>query len=334
MPFPRVRHRRAAHEVAPARTLASVNRWDLAARPRWRGQRDRLEVWYATATDSATGSGYWIHGEVVSPTSGRPYARGWLATFPVNGTPAIAHFGPHEPRLSDEALFAAGDVVIDADGTRGSAGDSKWDLRWRGAGSPLWTFPRWAWNRELLPGAQVLATPAATLSGTITSCEISVPVSGNGGLAHIYGHGNAQRWGWLHADLGGGAVLELVTAVSRRGVLRRLPPLAFLRIRVPGRLDWPRDPLLAAPFLRSRVELPRWTVAGVVGRRRVRIEVSQPEERCVRVPYTDPDGAPATCVNTERADATVVIERWSGEWRPEYEWQLHGTAHAEVGLRP
>jgi hypothetical protein len=74
-------------------------------------------------------------------------------------------------------------------------------------------------------------------------------------------------------------------------------------------------------------------VTGVVGRRRVRVEVSQPEERCLRVPYTDPDGSAATCVNTERADATVVLERWSRGWQPEHEWHLSGTAHAEVGLR-
>lgn len=313
--------------------LARVNRWDLAARPRWRGQHGRLEVWYATVTDSATGSGYWIHGEVVSPLSARPYARGWLATFPADGPAAISHFGPTDPRQTGAALFAAGDVVIDADGTRGSAGETRWELRWRGAGSPLWTFPRWAWNRELLPGAQVLATPAATLTGTITSGGVSIPVEGSGGLAHSYGHGNPHRWGWLHADLGEGAVLELVTAVSRRGGLRRLPPLAFVRLRVPGHPDWPVDPALAVPFLRTRLALPRWTVSGVVGRRRVRIEVSQPEDRCLRVPYTDPDGAPATCVNTERADATVAIERWSGDWQPQHAWHLRGTAHAEVGFR-
>jgi hypothetical protein len=256
-----------------------------------------------------------------------------VATFPVDGPPAISHFGPTEPRQTGTALFAAADVVIDADGTRGSAGETSWELRWRGAGIPLWTFPRWAWNRELLPGAQVLANPAATLTGTITSGGVGIPVQGSGGLAHVYGHGNAHRWGWLHADLGGGAVLELVTAVSRRPALRWLPPLTFMRLRVPGHRDWPRDPALAVPFLRTRLELPRWTVAGVVGRRRIRIDVSQPEERCLRVPYTDPDGAPATCVNTERADATVRIERWSGGWQPQHEWHLHGTAHAEVGLR-
>ena len=52
-----------------------------------------------------------------------------------------------------------------------------------------------------------------------------------GAVAHIYGHGNARRWGWIHADLGHGDVLEVVTAVSRKAALRNLPPMAFVRFR-------------------------------------------------------------------------------------------------------
>ena len=152
--------------------------------------------------------------------------------------------------------------------------------------------------------------------------------------AHDVGLADQLAIARLRDDVFDGAVLELVTAVSRRPALRRLPPLAFLRLRVPGHRDWPADPVLAVPFLRTRLELPRWTVAGVVGRRRVRIEVTQPAERCLRVPYTDPDGTPAICVNSERADATVSVERWWRGWQPQHEWRLQGTAHAEVGLRP
>ena len=38
--------------------------------PRWRGQQGRLEVWYATATDTETGTGIWVHGETVARTPG------------------------------------------------------------------------------------------------------------------------------------------------------------------------------------------------------------------------------------------------------------------------
>ena len=46
---------------------------DTLGPPRWRGQPGRLEVWYLTATDPATGTGLWLHHEVVAPTGGGPW---------------------------------------------------------------------------------------------------------------------------------------------------------------------------------------------------------------------------------------------------------------------
>ncbi|MZE54179.1 hypothetical protein GTY86_23490, partial [Streptomyces sp. SID5770] len=50
---------------------------------RWKGEAGRTEVWYTTATDPATGTGLWLHHELVAPTDGTaPYAHGWAAVFP------------------------------------------------------------------------------------------------------------------------------------------------------------------------------------------------------------------------------------------------------------
>jgi hypothetical protein len=59
------------------------------ARPRWRGQPGRLEVWYATLTDPATGAGVWIHAELMVPKDrDRPPERhGWVTLFPTDGPP-------------------------------------------------------------------------------------------------------------------------------------------------------------------------------------------------------------------------------------------------------
>jgi len=155
---------------------------------------------------------------------------------------------------------------------------------------------------------------------------------GIGAVAHIYGHGNAQRWGWLHADLGGGDVLEVVTAVSMRPGLRALPPLAFVQLRTHDKL-WPRH---RASVLGSRTKLRAdgWSTTIREGGRRLRIDVTLPPERCVSLRYTDPDGATATCVNSERADATLTLERKGpAQWEVEGRWHLDGTAHAEIGTR-
>ena len=71
-----------------------------------------------------------------------------------------------------------------------------------------------------------------------------------------------------------------------------------------------------------------------MGERRLAVTVTLPE-RSVAVGYTDPDGATATCTNSEVADAHVLLEhRSGGAWVTEREWALDGTAHAEIGTRP
>lgn len=294
-----------------------------ALRRRWRGQQGRLEVWYLTATDPATGTGLWTHAEVVSPTDAAPYLHGWVAVFPPGRPPRHRRFGPTDPSAAGAASALSG-----------TAGDARWDLRLSCSTPPLYTFGRRIWERELLPAAQLVAAPSGSVSGRITLGTDRVELDGApAALAHIYGHGNASRWCWLHADLGDGCVLEIVSAVARRPGLDRLPPAALVQLRQGGR-DWPRFPLLAVPAFRSSIRLPEWRVSGRVGARRLEVTVRQPADRCVRLRYVDPDGAAATCVNSEVADADVVLHRRSGRgWAVEREWRLRGTAHAEVGLR-
>jgi hypothetical protein len=308
-------------------------------RPRWRGQPGRLEVWYTTVTDPVTGTGLWFHHELVAPTGGgEPHAHGWAAVFPPDGPPVLRRFGPAPfgPATGDVVFDAAG-VQVRTGGLSGTAGDLSWRLTTGGGGPPLFTFPRWAWEREALPAAHLVPAPGATFTGTVRAGDRELALAGAAGATgRIYGHGNARRWAWLHADLGGGEVLELVSAVSTRPVLRALPPLTFLRLRTGGSggADWPPRPLAASLRLRARIGLPRWTVTGRVGDRRIRVEVSQPEESTVAVDYADPDGAPAVCHNCERASAVIVLQRrQGGRWTTERSWELAGTAHAEVGTR-
>ena len=138
--------------------------------PRWDGRAGRLEVWYVTFTD-ADGTGYWIHQEVVAPTttavSAQPPTRwstahntdvggdgprvvGWLAVFPPDGSPELVRFGPAPVERSAAADPAAGtgrsgagdwcrvgDNVIGAGYMRGAAGKWSWDLELEGGEPPL-----------------------------------------------------------------------------------------------------------------------------------------------------------------------------------------------------
>jgi hypothetical protein len=291
---------------------------------RWRGQPGRLEVWYTTLTDPVTGTGFWLHTELVAPTTGdAAFVHGWAAVFPPDGPPVWERFGP-EPFADTPSELAGATATL------------SWQLRQTATGAPLHTFPRWAWERELLPAAQVVPAPSATYDGTFAVGERVFALAGaRGASARIYGHGSARRWGWLHADLGGDDVLEVVSAVSTRPGLSALPPLTFLQLRLDGQ-DLPRDPLAGAPLLRAQLALPEWRVRGLLSpRHRISVRVRQDPERSVAIGYTDPDGETATCHNSEVASALIRLDRLGSRgWRVERTWHLDGTAHAELGLRP
>ncbi|PTM93278.1 hypothetical protein [Streptomyces sp. VMFN-G11Ma] len=307
--------------------------------PRWDGSPGRTEVWYTTLTDPATGTGIWLHHELVAPADGsEPHAHGWAATFPPEGKVRHVRFGP-APWHSPTHGFTAEGVDAGPGQLTGSAGDFHWNLTEQPLAEPLFTFPRWSWRHPLLPATHMLPAARAAYDGTFSDGERTLTLrAAPGASARINGRGNGRRWAWLHADLGGSDVLEVVAAVSTRPVLRRLPPLVFLRLHRNGR-TWPRRPertavgVFGAGRFRARIGLPTWTVTGRTLLRRIRVEVTQPEERTLALNYRDPDGAAAVCRNSESADATVLLERWWGRWRGEASWTLRASAHAEVGDR-
>lgn len=303
-----------------------------AASPRWRGQPGRLEVWYASATDVATGMGLWLHYELVSPSGDDPYVHGWSATFAPDGSPSVARFGPEPVGLVGDDWMRSSTATAGPDRLTGTADGTSWDLAWHADEPPIWTMSAAAWQRELLPSAHVVFAPRARLRGTIRLGDRDLEIDAIGNLSHIYGHGNAQRWAWLHADLDDDTTLEVIAAVGRRPAMRWLPPIAFVQLRQDGH-DWPRNPLAAAPLFRAKLGSPTWSVRGIIGTRRLSVTVTQPDEQCVSLDYTDPDGAHAICTNTEVADAVVRIDTWRGHWRTEREWSLTGRAHAERGTR-
>lgn len=300
--------------------------------PVWRGERGRTEVWYATFTDAATGLGVWIHAETVAPTDDRaPYAHGWVALFPVEGPPTVERFGPApiDP-VRGPAWFRVGDVEIAEGVLRGSSDTITWDLRFSKEAPTLFTFPRMVWERHLLPGAQIVPWPASRITGSLHVVGARSEVDATGAIARIFGHGSAERWGWLHAPLEGGGVVEIVTATARRAGLRRLRPLAMVQVRLPGEPDWPSNPAVASLRFRTELRADGFTVTGTSAGERLHVDVALPADQSVSLLYTDPDGSTATCTNSERASATVTVR---GP-RSERTWHLDGTAHAEVGTRP
>ncbi|EUA22547.1 hypothetical protein I552_7038 [Mycobacterium xenopi 3993] len=181
-----------------------------AAAPRWRGQPGRLEVWYATLSDPVTRAGLWLHHEIVAPTSGSPYGHGWATWFPADGAPRTERFGPEpvEP-VAGPAWFDASRVRAAFEELSGQAGSLTWQLHWKDTGAPLWTFPRLAWERELLPGAQVVLAPTAQFTGSLTVADAGHRLDGWRG-------GWPTSTGAATPNVGGGCTLISVTATWSR----------------------------------------------------------------------------------------------------------------------
>lgn len=301
--------------------------------PRWRGRAGRLEVWYTTLTDPRTGTGAWLHSERVAPADGSPaFRHGWVAVFPPGAKPLVSRFGP---RALDAGMPP--EVAENYDGPQRLAGHcdtAHWTLTARWSAGPLYTFPRWAWRREILPATHLVATPGARFDGTIhIGGREFFFADAPGASSRIYGSGNAHRWAWLHADLDDDTVLEVVAAVSHLAPLRRLAPLTFARLRSrTGEL--PSLPgLVRAARWRTHLAASSWTAAGPVATgQRLQIAVQLPAASTLTLDYAEPRGHAVRCANTERADAVVVWNRREGRrWEEVRTWRLHGTAHAEIG---
>src|SRR5580704_15636879 len=112
-----------------------------AGTPRWRGQHHRLEVWYASATDTATGTGLWVHHELVAPSDGDPFSHGWIAGFQVDGAPWVSRFGPESTAqhgAGDTAWLRGAQVTSSPGHLDGRTDGAGWDLEVTTDAKPIW----------------------------------------------------------------------------------------------------------------------------------------------------------------------------------------------------
>ena len=298
-----------------------------AATPRWRGKAGRLEVWYATLSDPATRAGLWVHCETVAPLGAA-----WSLRPRLGHLVCTRRSTPHRAVRSRAHPARDRPLVFDAEGVRvgdrklsGRAGSLAWDLSWNDTGAPLWTFPRGAWDRELLPGAQVVLAPTADFTGSLT-IDDSRPRASRGGAA-----ASPTSTGTATPNAGAGSTPTSATATcARRSPLSRTSR---------GCAGWPRWRSFGSASTerigpqahcrrcgcgrRSACSTGSWRDASAVAE--VLIRIDQPPDRCVSLQYTDPDGGRAVCTNTEQADIHIEID--------ERRWSVLGTGHAEVGLR-
>jgi len=322
-----------------------------ANRMRWQRQKGHYEVWYATLSDVATRTGFWIRYTLEAPKEGHgePYAQLWFArfdsadptqTFGINKRFPIGQLATEEP-----FKVRIGDAELRHDGMRGAlAGDghsAEWDLRWTPAQRTHLMLPAaayrggWADTQALCPSLNTAAHGHIVADGVRYALE-GAPL----GQTHLWGKKHAYAWAWSHCnafDGERGAALETLTVRLRRGPIV-LPRLTLLSLYLDG-----EDPDLVSfrdfwrlPMARSDYGTGRYQLHAADAQVRIEAEFTCRPEDMMIAEYLDPDGDPAYCHNTECADLRVSLWRRSpfvGRWRPWRTLTATKTAHYEWGAR-
>lgn len=332
-------------------------------RLRWNGGRGFYEVFYAKVVqDDAS---LWVRYTLLAPRTGDAVAETW-AIADVNGErhahkqthPATALRNGRRPFFVETPTGRLSD-----NGCRGEVGNLAWNLVWlpggdqacksrckgdqphaeetearRPARNPLWELaPPWK-PREF----RHLPLPAYHLPLPKTKVDTPHPdlrVVGHlqldgrrirfqaapGQQGHVWGRQHAQAWAWSHCNAAPGVAWEALTASVRLPGGRTSPPITTVLIRNGDRaLAWRmclrRPSAFDVDGYRFDARRGPWRIQG-------NVSVST-GLGCVT--YQDPDGTPAYCHNTKRADSHVRLS-WRGE--PVGEWSDQGNTAYEVGLR-
>jgi hypothetical protein len=323
-----------------------------ANRMRWAFQPGHYEVWYATLSDPASETGFWIRYtlEAPLPTHGAPSARLWFARF--SGRDPSATFGMnrgfgidqlrHEP---EPFRLRIGESELRHDGMKGAltapelGHAAEWELRWRPSDKVHMHLPSavyrmsFADTQVLSPNLDVRADGHITVDGQRYELA-GAPL----GQTHLWGRKHAYSWAWSHCNAFAGteAALETLTVRLRRGpiVLPKLTMLSLYLDGEPSLIDF-REPW-QLPLARSDYGTGRYHLLAANAEYKVEAELTCRPEDMVLAEYVDPDGEPAYCHNTECADARVAIWRRSpfvGRFREFRRLSARRTAHYEWGAR-
>jgi hypothetical protein len=335
----------AREDVLAAATMAdNVRVWDGRA-------TGHYEVWYLTLNHVASRTGFWIRYTLESPLPGHgePYAQLWFAAFDhadPSRTFALNRKFPIAAMRAEAAPFAL-DIGDGARLTHGSASgaiagaghEARWSLTWLPADRTYRQLPdviyrtRFGDTKVLTPNLDV------PIRGTIDIDGRHLVLDGEpGGQTHLWGRKHAHAWAWGHCNAfegHRGAALEALTVrLKRRGVVT--PPLTVLGLRLDGEeLAW--NQFHHTPFTRGHFGTGSYRFSAIAPDARLEGEYTCRPEDLVLTEYTDPDGEPSYCANTEVADLRVTVYRRTAislsRFREAARLHAPGTGHFEVAGR-
>jgi hypothetical protein len=290
--------------------------------PRWDGRSPgHYEVWYLTFNHRASELGFWIRYTLEAPTAGRgpPHAQLWFAFFDARD-PART-FGINKKVATDGLTLGAAPFQVAIDGAElahgssrgaleGGSHSARWALTWTPGRNSHRHMPAWMYRSDKLAATKVLSPNVDVgFSGVIEVDGRRIELSDEpGSQTHIWGRKHAHEWAWGHCNAFEGyrgAVLEVITARLERAS-RVLPPLTTLSLTL-GSEAFCFTGLRHALVTRGSYGTAFYEFAAHSAFAQIEGRFScRPEDMLVAT-YSDPDGAPAFCANTEVADLWLTV---------------------------
>jgi hypothetical protein len=320
----------------------------------WDGRAGHYEVWYATLSHRASGTGFWIRYTLEAPRlgDGEPYAQLWFARFDPGDPTAtfgINHRLPASQLAASAPPFSLsiGDATLRHDGMRGAlAGgghEVSWDLRWRPSPSTYHHLPELIYRTDRVDTKVVSPNLDVAIDGEIVVDGKRYELAGDpGGQTHLWGRKHAYQWAWSHCngfdgqapDRERGAVFESISVRLKRGAVL-LPRLTLFTLYLEGE-EFAFREFWKLPLARSDFATGNYHLIGMTPESRVEARFTCRAEDMVLAEYVDPDGDPAFCHNTCAADAVVTVKRRSpfvGRFRDWRTLTSRRMAHFEWGGR-
>jgi hypothetical protein len=317
----------------------------------WDGQRGgHYEVWFATFNHRLTGTGYWIRYTLESPLEGQgePHAILWFAFF--DGKRPDRNWAIHRKlpiaELSAEPspfkLAIGDDAVLRQDAMRGSiAGDAhsaSWELAYTPCNFTHRHLPDLVYPRSFADTKVVSPNLIINLHGTVTVDGETHTFEGDPGCqSHLWGRKHAHAWAWSHCNTfreDPTACVETLSVRLRRGGLV-LPTLSFVSLYLGSDVYHFRR-FQDLPFTRGRWETGLYRFSAVRGRVKVEGELRCRPEDLIKTLYSDPDGEPSFCHNTEVADCALTLSMRRSLLAPfkrVHRLTSRGAAHFEYAAR-
>jgi 2-keto-4-pentenoate hydratase/2-oxohepta-3-ene-1,7-dioic acid hydratase in catechol pathway len=216
-------------------------------RPRWKGQRPWLELWFAVVLDAGRRRALWIRQTLFVPRDGEGRATIWGAWFDADAAQpswaAKRYVGIERARVSnmeatgqakrepdsgyDDPLIQIEDSWLGRAGAAGSVPGLAWDVSWTGGRAIHEDVPSW------LP-APTHARPIvhdADATAHVTVGDTAIELGGRAIAIHLWGRRRMPTLHWIYAPWTGDGSLE-VQAISLRD--RFALGLATLRLDGPG----------------------------------------------------------------------------------------------------